>query len=646
MYVVKKFEHNPILMPNRDHYWEEFATFNICPIKKGNKIYGLYRSISAIDRMRDPEQISIVGIGESDDGIHFTNRTQLIEPKEEWDKYGCEDPRVTYFEGKYYIFYTALSKYPFGPEGIKVAVAVSSDLKKIDERHFVTPFNAKAMTMFPERIDGKIVVLFSAHTDNPPAKMAFARFDKVEDIWNHEKWNEWEKNIDQYTIDPRRNEYDHVEIGAPPVKTEHGWLLVYSHIQNYFRGEGNQGLDRIFGIEALLLGENDPQHIVGRTGGPMLVPEEAYELSGYIQNVIFPSGALIEGDTLNVYYGAADTTGCMAQVNLEDLISSMHPERRDEYSFKRVMNNPILEPIEENEWEAFAVFNPAAIRIKDITYILYRAMSKDNTSYVGLAVSKNGVDIDERLPEPIYVPRSDMEQKKVPNGNSGCEDPRITQIGETLYMCYTAFDSIGPPRVSITSISVKDFLARKWDKWSEPHLITPRDLDDKDACILPKKFDDGYLVMHRVSGEICGDYVKNLDFDKEKVQKCIRILGPRVNTWDSAKVGIASPPIETEHGWLLLYHGVSKSHNTYRVGAVLLDKDDPAIVLARGQEPIFSPQEQYEKSGIIPNVVFPCGVTEDDGVLYLYYGGADKVTGVATMKKKVILDALLNGKNY
>jgi predicted GH43/DUF377 family glycosyl hydrolase len=101
MFVVKRSEQNPILIPNRDHYWEEFAAFNLCPIKRGKTIYGLYRAISAVDKMHDPHQVSVIGIGKSKDGVHFTDRDHFILPKEEWDQYGCEDPRITYFEGKY-----------------------------------------------------------------------------------------------------------------------------------------------------------------------------------------------------------------------------------------------------------------------------------------------------------------------------------------------------------------------------------------------------------------------------------------------------------------------------------------------------------------------------------------------------------------
>src|SRR3989344_7375911 len=113
MFVVKRSHYNPILVPDKDHYWEAFATFNMSVVKKGKIFYGIYRAISAVDRLRTPERISIIGIGKSKDGAYFKERMPFIIPQEEWEKYGCEDPRITYFEGQYYIFYTALSKYPF-----------------------------------------------------------------------------------------------------------------------------------------------------------------------------------------------------------------------------------------------------------------------------------------------------------------------------------------------------------------------------------------------------------------------------------------------------------------------------------------------------------------------------------------------------
>ncbi|HAE36962.1 MAG: Glycosidase-related protein [Candidatus Nomurabacteria bacterium GW2011_GWF2_35_66] len=643
MYVAKKSEHNPILVPNKDHYWEEFATFNLSPVKKGKNIYGLYRAISAVDSLTPQKQVSIVGIGKSKDGIHFEDRTPFIKPEKVWDACGCEDPRVTFFEGKYYVFYTALSDFPFSAESIKVAVAVSKDLKKVDARHLVTPFNAKAMTLFPERINGKIVVIFSLHTDMPPAKVCIAKLDRIEELWDESFWEKWIIDADKHTVDFRRNEYDHLEVGATPIKTKNGWLLVYSHIQNYFPHP--ERLDRIFGIETLLLDINDPTKIVGRTVGPILVPEENYELRGYVDNVIFPTGTILDKDKLSIYYGAADTTVCVAYVSISDLINTMDLDKNSEWKFKRHIENPIIIPKPESDWEAKATFNPAAIYLGGKTHILYRTLSNDNTSFIGYASSKDGLKIDERLDKPIYIPREDFEMKKMSNGNSGCEDPRLTQIGKDIYLCYTAYDSVNPPKVAVSSISEKDFLAHNWN-WSKPFIITPSGLDDKDTCIFPEKFKDGYFILHRVNNEMCGDYMTSLDASADKIDKCIRVIGPRINKWDSLKVGITAPPVKTKYGWLLLYHGVSRSHNTYRIGAMLLDLKDPAIVLARTADPIFEPEEDYEKFGVVNGVVFPCGMVVRDKKLFIYYGGGDKVTGVATIKLSNIVDPLVHGSKF
>ncbi len=637
MFVVKRSHHNPILIPDKDHYWEAFATFNMSVIKAGRMFYGVYRAISAVDRLRNPQQLSVIGIGKSRDGNNFEEREPFITPIEEWEKYGCEDPRITYFEGSYYTFYTALSRYPFEASGIKVAVAISSDLKKVKERHLVTPFNAKAMTLFPERIGGKITVIFSVNTDMPPAKTAIAQVDKIEELWDPKFWEQWYKDIDKHIIDLKKSPYDHIEVGAPPIKTASGWLFIYSHIQNYFPSSEN--LDRIFGIEAVILDFDNPLKVLGRTHGPILAPEESYELLGHVPDVVFPTGAILKKETLFIYYGAADMTTCIAHVNLKDLLGTMRKDTDEKWHFKRSLQNPIIVPNKSHPWESKATFNPAVLRIRNTTHILYRALSDDNTSYIGYASSKDGVNIDERLPEPVYVPREDFELKKISGGNSGCEDPRLTKIGETIYMCYTAFDGIGPPRVAITSIKEEDFLKKNW-KWETPILITPAGFDDKDACIISEKIKGKYFVLHRVGDEICGDYLKSLDFKTETIKKCIRIIGPRINFWDSSKVGISAPPIKTKNGWLLLYHGVSKSHSTYRIGAVLLDINDPAIVLSRTTDSIFEPQELYEKVGVVNNVVFPCGMAVMNGLIYIYYGGADTVVGVATMELDIVLKAL------
>jgi predicted GH43/DUF377 family glycosyl hydrolase len=109
--------------------------------------------------------------------------------------------------------------------------------------------------------------------------------------------------------------------------------------------------------------------------------------------------------------------------------------------------------------------------------------------------------------------------------------------------------------------------------------------------------------------------------------------------WDSKKVGLSTPPIKTKSGWLLFYHGIS-DNGTYRVGALLLDLSDPTIVLSRSALPLFEPVEPYEIKGVVERVVFPCGVILKKGLLYIYYGGADSVVGVATAKLSDVLKTL------
>jgi len=365
----------------------------------------------------------------------------------------------------------------------------------------------------------------------------------------------------------------------------------------------------------------------------MLVPEEIYEEFGQVPNVIFPSGCFLHGKKLHIYYGATDTTGCRAKVYLEDLLRSM----KKEPVFNRHEKNPILKPLKRNKWECKAVFNPAAIEIKGKTHIVYRAMGSDDTSVMGYAISENGKDISERLKKPIYIPRESFESKFHP-GNSGCEDPRLTLLEGRIHIFYTAYDGNNPPCVAVSTISVEDFLERNWN-WSKPEIVTPYGIDNKDACLFPEKIKGQYHILHRAHNHICFDQIKSLDYSIDKVESFTPIVGPRAGMWDSAKVGIAGPPLKTKRGWLLFYHGVSNT-SSYRVGAVLLDIKDPRVILSRTTDAIFEPETKYEIEGQVGKVVFPCGSVIRKGIVYLYYGGGDSVVGVATTKLSKILDAM------
>jgi len=632
MFTVTRSEHNPLISPDQSHPWEATAAFNGCPVISGRTTHMVYRAMSEPDLLKDPHiPTSVIACASSRDGIEYEDRHVLVSPDREFDLYGCEDPRVTKLGGTYYIFYTALGGYPFSADTIKVAVALSDDLKTIKEKHPVTPFNAKAMALFPEKVNGKLAAILTIDTDRQPSDICYAEFDKPEDIWSPAYWAEWRKNVDSHKLSVRRLPDDHPELGSPPLWTAKGWLVVYCHIQRYGKG------DHVFGFEVLLLDLKNPRKIIGRTKGPFMVPEAYYEEVGQVSHTIFPTGALIRNGRLEIYYGAADTHCAMATIPLDNLMRSI--DGTDKKLFTRFPGNPIIAPRPGVLWEARGTINPAAIDLGDKTHILYRAVADGNVSTLGYAATSDGFSIDARPDKPVYLPRAEFELRHDgAKDNYGCEDPRLQKIGDKIFMTYTGYDGV-TPRVVVTSISVEDFGKQKWSAWSAPQAITPPGVPDKDAAILPEPVKGAYMLFHRVHESVCADYVQSLDFTKERITQCIEIINPRRGMWDGGKVGISVPPVKTKAGWLLLYHGVSWS-TTYRVGAVLLDLEDPTIVRARTAIPLFEPQEEYEHKGVVPNVVFPCGLVVRGGTAYMYYGGGDFVIGVATVKLSALLKML------
>jgi predicted GH43/DUF377 family glycosyl hydrolase len=634
MIEFRRSDENPVLKPNPNNDWEGEATFNGSPIKVRSKIILLYRAESLPFTIGDASRrISSIGYASSINGFQFGDRRQLIRPEYDWERYGCEDPRVTKLDGKYYIFYTALSQYPFQAEGIKVGLAISKDFKQIEEKHRVTTFNSKAMALFPERISGKIAAVLTVNTDKPPAKIAIAIFDDENQIWSDKYWTEWYATLEKHIIPLERASKDQIEVGAPPVKTKYGWLLLYSHIQDYFSPSPT------FGVEAALLNMNNPRELLSRTKKPLLVPWEEYEKYGRVPNVIFPSGAIVKGKDLHLYYGAADTACCVATIEFDGLIRETLGMETNIVKLERFVENPILSPNSKNAWESQATFNPGAIYEGGKVHLVYRAMSQDNTSVFGYASSDNGTHITERLPEPIYLPRKHFELKSVAGGNSGCEDPRLTRIGEELYMCYTAFDGKDPPRVALTSIKLADFLNKRW-KWTEPVLISPPDMADKDAAIFPRKISGKYIILHRLGESIWIDFEDDLNFDGSRWIYGEVLMTPAQMPHESKKIGIAGPPIETPHGWLLLYHGITVEESHYNIRAALLSLNDPLHVIGRTYIPLLEPETDYEKNGVVNNVVFSCGAVVIENKLFFYYGAADKVIAVATVSLSELLEKL------
>jgi predicted GH43/DUF377 family glycosyl hydrolase len=255
-----------------------------------------------------------------------------------------------------------------------------------------------------------------------------------------------------------------------------------------------------------------------------------------------------------------------------------------------------------------------------------------------LAESDDGFHF-QRFNEPIYTPRADFEQKKEAGRLSGCEDPRITKMGNRFYMFYTAYNGVDSPRVAMSSIDVGDFVNHRFS-WSDPIAISKFGVHNKNSCLLPEKINGQYVILHRTGGrDIAIDYVSDLEKLKKEENwlKKEQAIYPRRNNWDGEKIGIAGPPIKIHSGWLLLYHGVSDIDHQYRVGMMILDQNNPGKVLYRSPYPIIKPTEKYEQEGDVPNVIFPCGVVLVENTLFIYYGGGDKVIGMATAQMDELL---------
>lgn len=322
----------------------------------------------------------------------------------------------------------------------------------------------------------------------------------------------------------------------------------------------------------------------------------------------------------------------------------------------RLTQNPILVPKSAHFWESKAVFNPAAVTIDDKVHLLYRAIGDNDVSVMGYAVSDDAVTFDQ-FAKPAYIPRESFEgavkteSSEQKTGNSyhvspfisggggwgGCEDPRLTRIDDKLYLTYVAYDGWSAPRVALSSITVDDFVHRVWS-WEKPVLISPPGMVDKNAVIFPEKINGKYVVLHRVYPNILVDYVDSLDFDGNTFLTGQAKIAPSRTGWDNRKIGAGAPPIKTKDGWLLIYHSVGESDpGRYKMGAMLLDLNDPTHVLARSVQPILAPDHEHENNGWKAGVAYPCGAVVVDGDLYVYYGGADTVVCAAVAN----LDAFL-----
>jgi predicted GH43/DUF377 family glycosyl hydrolase len=317
MKLIRHLE-NPILKPNLERWWEAEAVFNCSVVRDQNGIFHmLFRALSTpLQRNGDSISISSIGYAKSEDGIHFKDRRFFFGPEYGWERYACEDPRITYFDGKYYVFYTAVSTWPPHPEGVKVALATTKNFDDYEKHGVITPFNAKSMALFPEKINEKIVVIFAYNPDIPPSRVVIAYFDSINDLINPPNgyWKNWLMHLEQNTVFKAEPPQKFVEVGAPPIKTDKGWILIYPDITP----------DLVFRINAMLLNLENPCQILATFPEPILIPEIEYEMQGkVVPKIAFPSGAVVKDGQLYVYYGASDKYCCLAICELEKLLNRL-----------------------------------------------------------------------------------------------------------------------------------------------------------------------------------------------------------------------------------------------------------------------------------------------------------------------------------
>lgn len=322
----------------------------------------------------------------------------------------------------------------------------------------------------------------------------------------------------------------------------------------------------------------------------------------------------------------------------------------------------------ELDFENEGVLNPAVIRHGDSVHIFYRAVQTGNHSTIGYCKLDGPLTVTERWNRPVIVPESEFE-------SHGVEDARIVNIDGLFYLTYTGYDGVTARGALATSEDLVNFkklgiivpavtcsefvaIAESAGKIDENYYRNPKFnfplsdpekkmlLWDKNVVFFPRRINGNLVFLHRIRPGIQIVSVNNLDelnngfWDDyfHNLQKYI-VLDP-LYTHESSYVGSGCPPIETEHGWLLIYHGVEPTEKglVYSACAALLDLNDPVKVIARLPYALFSPQSEWELKGEVNNVVFPTGAVLFGSTIFIYYGAADTLIACASVN----LDGLVN----
>ncbi len=308
-------------------------------------------------------------------------------------------------------------------------------------------------------------------------------------------------------------------------------------------------------------------------------------------------------------------------------------DQRFKELFTRYPGNPIIRAT-DLPYKANSVFNAGATLIDGETLLLMRVEDRRGISHLTVARSLDGITNWRIDPGPTLSPSPQTHPEEV----WGIEDPRITYIEEQKLwvVAYTAY-SKGGPLVSLAT--TKDFKS-----FERKGAVMPP--EDKDAALFPVRFGGRWAMLHRpvpafpgVGAHIWISFSPDM---KHWGDHQILVTARRGSWWDANKIGLSPPPLRTEEGWLILYHGVRTTAGgcLYRLGLALLDLEDPTRLIARSSEWVFAPEEDYEIVGDVDKVVFPCGWVAEGDELRLYYGGADKCLALATARISELLEWL------
>ncbi len=309
-------------------------------------------------------------------------------------------------------------------------------------------------------------------------------------------------------------------------------------------------------------------------------------------------------------------------------MSNTHPDLLQRHKL-----NPILTAANW-PYPVNSVFNPGATLLPDgTTLLLCRVEDRRGLSHLCAARSANGVDGWRIDPQPTLMP----DPEHFPEEIWGVEDPRITYVPELgkYAIVYTAFTRDGPGVALATTDDFHEF--KRYGVIMSP--------EDKDATLLPNRIGGRWALIHRpVSSARAHMWISySPDLTHWGTHK-LMLEARRGGWWDANKIGLSPPPIQTPHGWLVMYHGVrhTAAGAIYRIGLALFDLSNPELCLKRCNQWVFGPEESYELHGDVGNVVFPCGYTilPDGDTIHFYYGAADSSIALATGSISALLDWL------